>query len=222
MRLKIRACASTVQSTKPRIAASVLGKQVKKASVRAEQSGEQHPSNEKGRSSWKRWFAVAFVSFHVVAIFLFALPINIWPARIFRELTVPYMRCIGMTETWDMFAPNPKSEEQFLKAIVVTKSGQTEIYSFPRMEDLPLGERYGKERYRKFSESVLCNDCAALWPDIEKGIARREAIPNDPPDKVILVKFASPIDPKTGSLGSEAAAKPTVLTELFVRPEDLR
>lgn len=184
----------------------------------------QQTANGKRPRSWMRWFAIVFAGFHVAAIVLFAIPIDIWPARIFRELTVPYMRCIGMTETWDMFAPNPKSEEQFLKAIVTTAGGRTEIYSFPRMEDLPPSQRYGKERYRKFSESILCSDCAALWPDIEKGIARREfaANPFDPPDKVILVKFASPIDPKTGLLGSEASAKPTVLTELFVRPEDLQ
>ena len=195
---------------------------MKKSSVRAKPSGEKSIPNEKKPRPWKRWFAVTFVSFHIVAIFLFAIPINIWPAGAVRDLIVPYMRCIGMTETWDMFAPNPKSEEQFLKAIVTTTGGRTEVYSFPRMEELSLRERYSKERYRKFSESVLCNDCAALWPDIEKGIARREVLPHDTPDKVILVKFASPIDPKTGLLGTEASAKPTVLTELFVRPEDLQ
>jgi hypothetical protein len=61
-----------------------------------------------------------------------------------------------------------------------------------------------------------------LWPDIEREIARRAANPNDSPDRVILIKFESPIDPKTGAIGDEAHAKPTVLAEQTIEPEDLR
>ena len=119
-------------------------------------------------------------------------------------------------------APDPKSTDQFLKAIVFRASGQTEIYSFPRMEELTLWERYRKERYRKFTESLICDECSGLWPDIEKAVARREFKPTDPPVKVVLIKFESPIDPKAASVGDDAAAKPTVLSELFIQPEDLR
>lgn len=127
-----------------------------------------------------------------------------------------------MNETWDTFAPRPKAAEQYLKAVVQMESGDTKIYSFPRMEDLSWGARYQKERYRKFIESVLCRECSGLWPDIERSVAAREFDPVDPPDKVILIEFKSVIDPSTGAIGSEAAAKPTVLSELYVEPGDLR
>ena len=132
------------------------------------------------------------------------------------------MRCIGMNETWNTFSPDPKASEQFMKALVVTVRGKTEVYSFPRMENLSFTERYRQERYRKFVESVLCPDCAGLWPDIERAVARREGTPMDPPDKVILVKFESPIDPKRGLLGEDSHAKPTALSEIFIEPKDLQ
>jgi hypothetical protein len=123
---------------------------------------------------------------------------------------------------WNTFAPNPKDAEQYLKAMVITTNGETKVYSFPRMEELSYFERYRKERYRKFVESVLCADCSGLWPDIEREIARRVANPHDPPDRIILIKFESPISPKTGAIGDEARAKPTVLSEQTIEPEDLR
>lgn len=172
--------------------------------------------------SLKERLVVAFVCFHIVVIFIFAFPIDFLPVRALRNLVAPYVVCIGLTESWDMFAPDPKSTDQFLKAIVFRASGQTDIYSFPRMEELTLWERYRKERYRKFTESLLCNECSGLWPDVEKAVARRENKPADPPVKVVLIKFESPIDPKAGAVGDDAAAKSTVLSELFIQPEDLR
>ena len=167
-------------------------------------------------------FIIGFVIFHVFALALFAIPIDLLLTRQAREAIAPYMRCIGMTDTWDTFAPNPKSAEQFLKAIVITKSGEYKLYSFPRMEDLSLTERYSKERYRKFVESILCSECAGLWPDVDKAVARQLSNPIDPPVKVILIKFESAIDPTTGSLGDDAYAKPTILSQIVIKAEELR
>src|SRR5580692_1192193 len=153
--------------------------------------------------SLKERLVVAFVCFHIVVIFIFAFPIDFLPVRALRNLVAPYVVCIGLTESWDMFAPDPKSTDQFLKAIVFRASGQTDIYSFPRMEELTLWERYRKERYRKFTESLLCNECSGLWPDVEKAVARRENKPADPPVKVVLIKFESPIDTKAGAVGDD-------------------
>lgn len=132
------------------------------------------------------------------------------------------MRCVGLNEQWDTFAPNPKSAELYLKAVVVTLKENTRIYSFPRMEELSFSERYRKERYRKFTESVLCNDCSGLWPDIEREVARRSIDLTDPPDRVILLKFESPVDPKTGAVGNDAQAKPTVLSERSIESGDVQ
>lgn len=169
-----------------------------------------------------RNFRNIFVAFHLVAILAFALPLGIVPANLLGFLS-PYVRCVGLNEMYDTFAPNPKSGEQFLKAIVFARSGNTEVYSFPRMEDLSPWERYSQERYRKFTESVMCKDCSGLWPDIEKEAARRVPMsPSDPPGRVILVRFDSPIDPVRDLVGDDADAKPTIVSQQTIGPEDLR
>jgi hypothetical protein len=173
-------------------------------------------------SSIGRSLVALFVIFHLIAIALFSLPVEVLPVAAIRDLIAPYMRCVGLNEMWNTFAPNPKSAEQFLRAVVVTVNGNTEVYSFPRMENLSFFQRYRKERYRKFTESVLCNDCSGLWPDIEKEVARRAMNPTDPPDRIILIDFESPIDPKTGAIGDDANGRPKVLTELSIKPEDLQ
>ena len=184
------------------------------------------PGQGVAKSAVRKRIVVAFVAFHLAALVLFAIPVEVQPVPALRDLVAPYMRCIGMTDTWNMFAPNPKSGEQFLRAIVITRSGQYKLYSFPRMEELPLATRYRQERYRKFAESVICRECSPLWPDIGRAVARREMDPADPPDRVLLVKFESPIDAPggagKGALGEDAAAQPTVLAQYSVQPEDLR
>jgi hypothetical protein len=162
-----------------------------------------------------------FIALNLIAITIFSLPVEAFSLGALRKLLSPYTRCVGLTEMWDTFAPDPKSAEQYLKAAVVSVSGITRIYSFPRMEELSFAERYRKERYRKFVESVLCQDCAGLWPDVAREVARRVAEPEYPPDRVILIEFKSSIDPRTGALGDESHTKPSILAEQFIEQEDI-
>jgi hypothetical protein len=158
----------------------------------------------------------------MVAMTLFSLPGSSFPFPALREFLAPGMRCFGLPEMWDLFAPNPRATELYLQAVVTTQKGKTSVYALPRMEDLSYFDRYRKERYRRFAESVVCDICAGLWPDIDREIARRSMNPADPPDRVTLMKFESPIDPKTGVNGDDTHAKSTVLSELTIAPEDLQ
>jgi hypothetical protein len=180
------------------------------------------PAHVPQPGSFRKRLIVAFVGFHLFAMLLFALPIDSPPTRLARTVVGPYMRAIGMTEVWDMFAPHPKEVNQFVRAIVITRSGEYKLYSFPRIEELSFLQRYQKERYRKFTESALCAECSGLWPDVERAVARRFADPVDPPDRILLVRFDSRIDPATGATGDDSAAKPTVVSQYTVRPEDLK
>jgi hypothetical protein len=163
-----------------------------------------------------------FVAFHLFVITLFALPVEGHWIKGIRVDMSPYMIALGMNETWQTFAPRPKSAEEFMKAVVVTLRGKTEVYTFPRMEDLSYADRYRKERFRKFEESLLCKDCSGLWPDVERYVARKYETPMDPSDRVVLIKFESAIDPKRGLVGDDEHAVPTILGELSVQPEDLQ
>ena len=192
----------------------------KRTSARKDLSSAAAGSSAQSRAA--RHLRTAFVVFHLIVITAFATPANIFPLNALRNLLAPYALCIGLNEAWDTFAPNPKSSEQYVKAIVLTAGGDTRVYSFPRMEELSTLERYREERYRKFVESIVCKDCSGLWPDIEKAVARRKENSADSPAKVILVDFESSIDPLSGAIGDDAHAKPTVLSEQWIEPAEVR
>lgn len=72
-----------------------------------------------------------------------------------------YVMSSGVWQSWDMFSPNPSSEDLWADAEVQYKDGSVKRYSYPRMYDLPILEKYVKERYRKFFEHA--NTDPALW-----------------------------------------------------------
>lgn len=95
------------------------------------------------------------------------------------------------------------------------------------MDQLGFGERYRKERYRKFAENLLQDGTSLLLADVVKHVARLYNDPADPPEKVILLKYETAIRPPgNGNLwsggGNEPAPSPTVLYEDYIDPADLR
>ena len=138
-----------------------------------------------------------------------------------RGLVRPYMLWTGLFQSWDTFAPNPPVVNSYVKAVVVTHDRHLHVWAFPRMEELSLGQRYGKERYRKFAEVMLQPNNADLWPDIAKHIARLFNSQADPPETIVLVQYQADITP-----GADETHEPTPRTSEFfeydVQPEDLK
>ena len=161
-----------------------------------------------------------FILFHLIAIACWALPVN-WPLVVgVRQITQPYMLWTGLFQTWDMFAPNPPSTNVYVKAVVITDH-HIHVWTFPQMDQLSFGQRYQKERYRKFLENMLLEQNAALLPDLVRHIARFYNDPSDPPHKVMLIKFQSEIKPGSGDK-PEPKAKPYDLYDEYLGPEDLK
>jgi hypothetical protein len=162
-----------------------------------------------------------FILFHLIAITFWVLPWNVAPLRGVREIVRPYMVWSGLFQTWDMFAPDPKSINSYIKAVVITENRHIKVWTFPRMEELSFPERYRKERYRKFEEVLQGQQSEALWPDVATHIARLLKSPGDLPDKVLLIQFRADIKLEADeSAGS--APQPNVLYEGYVDPGDLK
>ena len=145
----------------------------------------------------RRTIISAFLLFHLVAITFWCLPLNTALIQAFRGAVRPYMAWSGLFQAWDMFAPEPLQMNLYLDAIVKFRDGTTRTWSFPRMEKLPIAERYFKERYRKFAEVVRLDQYSMLWPDCARYIARLNYNPANPPVEVSLVRNWSPIPPET-------------------------
>jgi hypothetical protein len=162
-----------------------------------------------------------FILFHLVAITCVALPWSLPITSSIKELVGPYMRWTFLYQTWDMFGPDPEMDNSYVKSVIITQDHHMRVWSFPRMEELGLGERYEKERYRKFLEVLPQTQNAPLWPDVARHLARSLNDQADPPDKIMLIQFQSEIRPGVDDL-HEPTPKPNVFYDDYLQPGDLK
>lgn len=98
-----------------------------------------------------------------------------------------FMLCTGLWQSWDMFSPNPSNLNIWADEVVTFADGTTRRHQYPRIEILPIPEKYLKERYRKFFERANGNEYAYLWPTFAQRIALEEfKDPKNPPIRVEL------------------------------------
>lgn len=174
--------------------------------------------NQKARAL-RRSAISAFILFHLFVITIVAVPLKAFSGV--KELVMPYMRWSGLYQSWDMFGPDPVKVNAYVKAVVISRDRHMQVWSFPRMEDLGLGERFRKERYRKFLEVLPQPQYAPLWPDVASHLARSLNNATDPPHKILLIEFQSDIHPE-GDDSPDPAARPNVFYEDYLPPGALR
>jgi hypothetical protein len=163
-----------------------------------------------------------FLFFHIVAIALWCTPLDSPLIAEGKGFIRPYMVWSGLFQSWDTFAPSPKSVNAYLVGSVITKDGLVHPWNFPRMEQLSFPERYYKERYRKFVENLQDSRNSALLPDVARHLARLYNNPMNPPEIVMLIVYWSDITPPVN--GSHHSERPSarILFEYRVTPEDLK
>jgi hypothetical protein len=154
----------------------------------------------------------AFILFHLVAIACVAIPAKALSGA--KDLFMPYMRWSGLFQSWDMFAPEPQSVDSYVKAVVITREHHIKVWSFPRMEELSLFQKFRKERYRKLAEVLPQPEFAPLWPDVASHVARFFANPADPPEKIMLIQFQSETRPPTPAAKLPGTPTPTPAAKL--------
>jgi hypothetical protein len=201
------------------------GRQKRGTSGKAESekrfSGHKSEVGNPETETIRRGAISVFILFHLIAITCVAVPLNFSALRDVRELVQPYMRWIGLFQTWDMFGPDPERVNSYIKAVVITRDRHIHIWAFPRMEELSFAERYQKERYRKFVEVLPQQQNVPLWPDVARHIANMFNSQTDPPDKILLIQFQSDIRPGAGK-SYDPAPRPNVFYEYYVQPGDLQ
>ncbi len=143
----------------------------------------------------------AFVFFHILAIFAWAVPnpatpylngtpwrlrtdgptnfaqslndgFRVWNFYVLKNSPLKfYDLSTGFWQYWDMFAPNPADTDFYGDAVITYQDGSTKIYDYPRMYKLSLFSKYIKERYRKFYERAHSEEYQYLWPQFAQYIA---------------------------------------------------
>jgi len=170
-----------------------------------------------------KYFAInVFLIFHLIAIPAWCIPSSSPFIPKFKDWIRPYFVWIGLFQNWDMFAPDPKSANAYLEAIVLYKDKPSQLWSFPRMELLGYAERYRKERYRKFEEDVAKREFSDLWPDAARFIARLNSTPSNPVESVVLVVRWSQINPSGEGGSNRGPWNVDAYYSYQVKPEDLQ
>jgi hypothetical protein len=164
----------------------------------------------------------AFLIFHLIAIPCWCIPNTSPLIPICKNLVRPYFVWSGLFQSWDMFAPNPKSANSYMEAIILYKGRSSQLWSFPRMENLSLTQRYIKERYRKYEDNLQNNDNSELWPDAARRVARLNSDAANPAQSVLLVVRWSDIIPRTDGSYDRGPWDVNVFYSYPVKPEDLK
>src|SRR6201994_3538917 len=146
-----------------------------KANRRKKTKGQSRPQTQTAGENLQtgalcRGLISAFILFHLLLITVVALPLKAFAGA--KELVMPYMRWSGLFQSWDMFGPDPVKVNAYVKAVVISRDRRMQVWSFPKMEDLGFGERFRKERYRKFLEVLPQPQYALLCPDVAAHLAR--------------------------------------------------
>jgi hypothetical protein len=170
---------------------------------------------------FRRGVISIFILFNMVAILSWAIPLQVAPLPQIKQIVRPYLLWAGLFQSWDFFAPNPRPVNSYIQAVAVTQDHHMRVFNFPRMEQLSYGERYRKERYRKFAEVLCDSQYAALWPDVARHVAREMYSSTDPTQMVILMKSEAPIHYGVTPV-NEATPKSQFFYEYYVGGEDLR
>lgn len=102
----------------------------------------------------------------------------------------------GLTQDWNLFAPEPSSINAYLVAQITYRDGQKKAWNFPMPQDYGYYRRYFMSRRLRWSSDNLRMDKnAVLWPDAARYVARVNNDPKNPPVTVELVRHWSLIAP---------------------------
>lgn len=179
-------------------------------------------SSNSWRTPLPRFLINGFLMFHLVAIMCWALPFQSPVLLVVRNFVRPYFVWAGLFQSWDMFSPSPKSFNTYVDAIVIHQNGETQNWTFPRLEEMSLTDRYFKERYRKYVETMQEDTYSFLWADAARFIARLNNDPSDPVTRVYLVRHSSKILLASGGTANVANWKAEMFYRYSVEPDDLK
>jgi hypothetical protein len=170
----------------------------------------------------KRIAISAFLLFHLLAITCWCMPLDSPLIVACRNAIRPYFLWSGLFQSWDTFAPTPKTINSYLEAIVIYKDGAVRTWKFPRLDRLSLTERYLKERYRKFEENLENEANAVLWPDAARYIARLNNDASNPPQIVMLIRHWADIVPRGDASHHPEPWHVQIFYEYNIQPQDLK
>jgi hypothetical protein len=145
-------------------------------------------------SRLRRRLVSAFVAFNIVAIVCWSLPGPKVLLDGINAVTGPYVRCIGLWQSWKMFAPDPRSVLVRVDATVTLFDGTERTWRFVPPAESGILQRLRRQRLRKWAnDHVRVNVKRGLWAPAARFAARQFDDRENPPLSVKLHRHWLPV-----------------------------
>jgi hypothetical protein len=168
-----------------------------------------------------------FVIIYLFAVLSWTCPFDVPFKRSINEMTGPVMRCLGTWQSWDMFAPIPKSIQTRMDATITMSDGSNRQWSFFKATGIGVIERMRQERNRKWAhDNVRLDMKSGLWEPTSLYIARQFIESGKIPVSVELHRHWADIPAPNSLKASDGAEQLVWKRHTFYRrnfrPEELR
>jgi hypothetical protein len=156
------------------------------------------------------WRPVVVVLYGLSA-FSFSVPEGFFPPKpVFTALASRSLITLNLWQYWDMFAPNPRSDDVKIEVAYETKSGQKTGFYLTDMISMPYGERWQKERWRKyFNDHLRVDQEKHLWLPYAKFASRELRRQGIDTKNISLVRYwrptSYPLTPQSRASQNSAA-----------------
>ncbi|HEY9680920.1 MAG TPA: hypothetical protein V6C86_04995 [Oculatellaceae cyanobacterium] len=139
-----------------------------------------------------------FILAQSAMVLSFTFPVTSWLRNV-NDAVSRYLMFFGFDQTYAVFV-KPRKINKHLSGFIVYKSGLTELYDYPRVEQYGFLEKIRFERYRKFfSDNLDTRYLEDGKADLARYIARTHNVGEDPPCAISLWLVTIPIPPPDGS-----------------------
>ena len=107
-------------------------------------------------------------------------------AKVFSQ----FILTVGLDQNWSLFSPTLRNINMHNVAMVTFRDGSVKLYEWPRMDRSNRLEQWRNEKYRKmFIDCIPWPTYSDMYPSVARFVARANANPNNPPEKVSLGYF---------------------------------
>ena len=103
-----------------------------------------------------------------------------------RPAVTPFLEATALSQTWNLFAPNPRQSTLRLEARMTYADGTQLVWRQP--EGDPFLSEYRGYRWRKWASNVMSDRRQDLWPGVADWLAEQHHRDGKRPTEVILVR----------------------------------
>jgi hypothetical protein len=103
-----------------------------------------------------------------------------------RPLVRPLLEATALSQTWNLFAPNPRQSTLRLEARMTYADGTTSTWRPPDGD--PVVSEYRSYRWRKWATNVMSDRRQGQWPQVARWVAEHHRRDGQLPTQVVLVR----------------------------------